>query len=111
MLICLGFEIIRVGTSGSQMEECGAVIEHNLFEECNGEIEIISLKCTGSVVRHNTFSKSYGYVTMRHGNRHIVVSATHQNYCDKNYCKVSSVGNWVFVDCRNIYSFKAQCVF
>jgi len=50
------------------------IVEHNLFEKCDGEIEIISMKASKSVVRFNTIRESYGYITMRHGERHNVVS-------------------------------------
>ena len=39
------------------------------FNECNGEIEIISNKSCENVYRHNTFVNCEGALTLRHGNR------------------------------------------
>jgi poly(beta-D-mannuronate) lyase len=47
-------------------------VERNLFEECNGETEIISSKSCGNTYRYNTFRKCQGTLTLRHGNRCLV---------------------------------------
>ncbi len=65
-----GFETIRMGISGDQWISPGHIIEHNLFEDCNGEIETISLKASGVQVRHNTGYRNKGFFTGRHGNQH-----------------------------------------
>ena len=70
----IGYETIRLGLSGSQMKDGNHIVEHNLFEKCDGEIEIISIKASSSNVRFNTIRESYGYITMRHGQKHNVVS-------------------------------------
>ena len=67
-----GWETIRVGTSSSSMSDSGTLVEYNLFEECNGEIEIISNKSGANVYRYNTFLRSKGMLTLRHGNDCIV---------------------------------------
>jgi len=64
-----GGETIRVGTSSRSMEISDTVIEDNLFENCDGEAEIISLKSCENTVRRNAFVSSAGTVTLRHGNR------------------------------------------
>lgn len=64
-----GGETIRVGTSAWSMHNSRTVIEDNLFENCDGEAEIISLKSCENVVRRNAFVASSGTVTLRHGNR------------------------------------------
>jgi poly(beta-D-mannuronate) lyase len=64
-----GGETIRVGTSDWSMYDSFTTVEHNLFEECNGEIEIISSKSCGNVYRYNTFVNCQGTLTLRHGNR------------------------------------------
>jgi poly(beta-D-mannuronate) lyase len=64
-----GAETIRVGTSDVSMSDSYTVVENNLFEECNGEIEIISNKSCGNIYRYNTFVRCQGTLTLRHGNR------------------------------------------
>jgi poly(beta-D-mannuronate) lyase len=64
-----GAETIRVGTSDVSMSDSYTVVEYNLFEECNGEIEIISSKSCGNIYRYNTFVSCQGTLTLRHGNR------------------------------------------
>ena len=63
-----GGESLRIGTSSRSMQDANVVVEHNLFEECDGEIEIISNKSGNNVFRHNTFRRSSGTLTLRHGN-------------------------------------------
>lgn len=67
-----GWETLRVGTSHVSMSESRTVVEYNLFEECDGEIEIISSKTEENVYRYNTFLRSKGMLTLRHGNRCVV---------------------------------------
>lgn len=63
-----GGETIRIGTSTNSMKESRAVVESNLFEECDGEIEIISNKSCFNTYRYNTFRDCDGCLTLRHGN-------------------------------------------
>jgi poly(beta-D-mannuronate) lyase len=64
-----GGETIRVGTSDWSLYDSFTAIEYNYFEQCNGEIEIISNKSCGNIYRYNTFYKCQGTLTLRHGNR------------------------------------------
>jgi poly(beta-D-mannuronate) lyase len=64
-----GGETLRVGYSGQSMSESGTLVERNLFDRCDGEIEIISSKSCGNVYRFNTFLDCAGMLTLRHGNR------------------------------------------
>ncbi len=48
------------------------IVEHNLFEDCDGDPEIISVKSCDNIIRHNTFVGSYGTLSLRHGNRNRV---------------------------------------
>jgi poly(beta-D-mannuronate) lyase len=64
-----GGETMRVGTSDWSMYDSFTIVEYNLFEECNGEIEIISSKSCGNIYRYNTFVSCQGTLTLRHGNR------------------------------------------
>ncbi|MCX6138694.1 MAG: T9SS type A sorting domain-containing protein [Ignavibacteriales bacterium] len=67
-----GGETIRVGTSDWSMYDSFTTIEYNLFDQCNGEIEIISSKSCGNIYRYNTFRSCQGTLTLRHGNRCLV---------------------------------------
>jgi len=42
-------------------------IEYNLFEEANGDPEIISSKSNGNIYSHNTIKNSDGSIWLRHG--------------------------------------------
>jgi poly(beta-D-mannuronate) lyase len=64
-----GGETIRVGYSHQSMNESRTTIEANLFERCDGELEIISNKSCDNVYRGNTFLECAGTLTLRHGNR------------------------------------------
>ena len=35
-----GYETIRLGISSGQDADSGHIVEHNLFEKCDGEVEI-----------------------------------------------------------------------
>lgn len=63
-----GGETIRVGTSEVSMHKSRTIVEFNLFEECNGEVEIVSNKSCENAYRHNTFLNCEGAMTLRHGN-------------------------------------------
>ncbi|MEO0875758.1 MAG: chondroitinase-B domain-containing protein, partial [Bacteroidota bacterium] len=43
------------------------IVEHNLFEDCDGDPEIVSVKSCDNIIRHNTFLASYGTLSLRHG--------------------------------------------
>jgi len=62
-------ETIRVGLSDLSLSSAFCTIEYNLFEECDGDPEIISIKANDNYVRNNTFFRSLGTVSLRHGNR------------------------------------------
>jgi poly(beta-D-mannuronate) lyase len=67
-----GWETIRIGTSGDSMSSSYTTVEFNLFEECDGEVEIISNKSGHNVYRYNTFWRSQGMLTLRHGNNCLI---------------------------------------
>lgn len=67
-----GGETIRIGDSKTSMQTAACVVEHNLFEKCDGEAECISNKSCGNIYRFNTFKGVSGTLTLRHGNRCIV---------------------------------------
>lgn len=67
-----GGETIRIGDSEHSMQNSRTIVEDNLFEECDGEAEIISVKSCENILRRNTFVKCSGALTLRHGNRNRV---------------------------------------
>ncbi len=67
-----GGETIRLGDSKTSMQTAACVVEHNLFEKCDGEAECISNKSCGNIYRFNTFKGVSGTLTLRHGNKCIV---------------------------------------
>ena len=67
-----GFETIRFGLSDTSLSQSHSVIENNIFENCNGEIEIVSNKAGGNIYYKNTFKTSFGSLTLRHGNNVLV---------------------------------------
>ncbi len=62
-----GGESIRVGLSGRQHSSAHAIVEYNLFEKCNGDLEVISVKSSDDIIRYNTLRNSKGTITLRHG--------------------------------------------
>ena len=61
-------ETIQLGSSFTSMSPSNTTIANNLFEECNGEVEIISSKTNFNIIQNNVFYKSEGSVVTRHGN-------------------------------------------
>lgn len=61
-------ETIQLGSSFTSMSPSNTTIANNLFEECNGEVEIISSKTNFNIIKNNVFYKSEGSVVTRHGN-------------------------------------------
>lgn len=65
-------ESIRIGWSEMSMSSGYTIVEHNLFENCDGDPEIISVKSSDNIIRYNTIRNSYGTLSLRHGNRNRV---------------------------------------
>ncbi len=62
-------EAVRVGWSEISESSGFTVLESNLFENCDGDPEIVSVKSNDNIVRYNTFRTSQGVLSQRHGNR------------------------------------------
>lgn len=69
-----GAEIIRIGFSHEMDNISRTIVEKNLFEDFQGEIEIISNKSCENIYRNNTFRRCTGQLTLRHGDRCIIES-------------------------------------
>lgn len=65
-------ESIRIGWSDMSMSSGFTIVEYNLFEDCDGDPEIVSVKSCDNIVRYNTFRGCYGTLSLRHGNRNRV---------------------------------------
>ncbi len=61
-------ETIQLGDSYTSMSPSHTMVANNLFEECNGEVEVISSKTNFNVFKNNVFYKSEGSLVTRHGN-------------------------------------------
>jgi poly(beta-D-mannuronate) lyase len=71
-----GYETLQLITEGNPFDPkpgaCGTVIEDNLFERCNGEAEVISVKSNNNMLRRNTFRDCRGGLVLRHGDGNTV---------------------------------------
>lgn len=60
-----GAETIRVGSGGGS--RIAATIDNNMFERCDGEAELLSVKADGVRIINNTFRDNRGQVVVRNG--------------------------------------------
>ncbi len=65
-------ETIRLGVS--DLTPCSAycTVEYNLFEDCDGDPEIVSVKSCDNIIRYNTFRRCLGTLSLRQGFRNTV---------------------------------------
>ncbi len=91
-------ETIQLGNSATSMTPSHTLVANNLFDRCNGEVEVISSKSNFNEFRNNVFFKSEGSLVTRHGNYCIVEG----NYFigDENSPHVGGIrligtGHWV----------------
>lgn len=63
-----GKETIQIGLAEYTYSPAYTTVEYNLFEECNGDPEIISVKSSNNKIQFNTFNNNRGMVVLRHGN-------------------------------------------
>jgi poly(beta-D-mannuronate) lyase len=63
-----GGETIRIGTSQWSMSDSYTKVAYNVFDKCDGETEIVSIKSAHNLVSNNLFYECAGTVTFRHGN-------------------------------------------
>lgn len=67
-----GGETIRIGVSRYSLTASKTQIVHNLFERCNGEVEIVSIKSGENNISFNTFLECEGSLVLRHGSKNVV---------------------------------------
>lgn len=64
-----GLECIRIGTSDYSLSSSKSIVYNNVFDNCNGEIEVISNKSGENIYYKNTMTNCEGTLTLRHGNK------------------------------------------
>lgn len=67
-----GGEMIRVGVSRYSLTASHTIISDNLFERCNGEVEIVSIKSGNNEIHNNLFYECEGALVLRHGDNNLV---------------------------------------
>jgi poly(beta-D-mannuronate) lyase len=67
-----GAETVQFGLSGLSLSNSNSIMEYNVFEECEGENEMISIKASAVTIRYNTIRNCPAQFTLRHGNRCLV---------------------------------------
>ncbi|WP_240198077.1 polysaccharide lyase 6 family protein [Novosphingobium sp. P6W] len=67
-----GGETIRIGTSDESLSDSASLVENNVFDRCDGEVEIVSVKSGGNIIRGNLILRSQGSIVLRHGNGNLV---------------------------------------
>lgn len=91
-------ETIQLGNSFTSMSPSHTLVANNLFEECNGEVEVISSKTNFNVFRNNVFYKSEGSLVTRHGNyatidgNYFIGDGVNENY---GGIRIINTGHWV----------------
>ena len=74
------------------------MVANNLFEECNGEVEVISSKTNFNIFKNNVFYKSEGSLVTRHGNysmidgNYFIGDGENENY---GGIRIINTGHWV----------------
>lgn len=89
-----GAEAFQFGLSGFSLSSSNSIVEYNLFEDCAGENELISVKASAVTLRYNTIRNCPAQFTLRHGNKSLVYG---------NYF-INTPGLRIFGDDHFIYS-------
>jgi hypothetical protein len=89
-----GAETLQFGLSGYSLSNSNSVVEYNVFEECAGENELISVKASQLIIRYNTIRNCPAQFTLRHGNR----SSVFGNYF------INTPGLRIFGDDHTVFS-------
>ncbi|WP_316817372.1 polysaccharide lyase 6 family protein [Pedobacter nyackensis] len=89
-----GAEAVQFGLSGFSLSSTNSIFEYNLFENCDGENELLSVKSSALTVRYNTVRDCKAHFTLRHGN----FNKVYGNYF------INTPGLRIFGDDHVIYS-------
>ncbi len=92
-------ETIQIGDSSTSNTPSHTYVANNLFDRCNGEIEIISVKSHNNVFKSNVFYMSEGSLVARHGNYNTIVGnffigdGVNENI---GGIRVINTGHWIY---------------
>lgn len=91
-------ETIQIGDSYTSMSPCNMTVADNLFEKCNGEVEVISSKTNFNEFSNNVFYQCEGSLVTRHGNyckidgNYFIGDGESENY---GGIRLINTGHWV----------------
>lgn len=85
-------ETIRIGVSDLCMMSSYTTVEYNLFEDCDGDPEVVSVKSCDNQVRHNTFRRCLGTLCLRHGYRNTAEGNIFLGEGKKAWYETDSIG-------------------
>ena len=100
-------ETIQIGDSETSMTPSYTNVYNNLFDRCNGEVEIISSKSNFNQFRNNIFFESEGSLVLRHGNYAMIDSNLFIGTDNSNQMggiRVINTGHWI----TNNYFYKIK---
>jgi poly(beta-D-mannuronate) lyase len=86
-----GGEAIQMGDSKLCRYYYRGVFRYNYFEECNGDGEMITNKSSGNIYYNNSFMKTLGTMTLRHGDSTAILG----NYFEACGLRVGARGNLI----------------
>ncbi|MGL1885384.1 MAG: hypothetical protein OCD76_02620 [Reichenbachiella sp.] len=91
-------ETIQIGNSFTSMSPSNTMVANNLFEKCNGEVEVISSKTNFNEFRNNVFYKCEGSLVTRHGN-YCIIDGNYfigdENNTNIGGIRIINTGHWV----------------
>lgn len=100
-------ETIQIGDSYTSMTPSYVKVANNLFDRCNGEVEVISSKSNFNEFRNNVFYHCEGSLVMRHGN-YCVIDGNYfignENSEFNGGLRIINTGHWV----SNNYFYKIR---
>ncbi|MAZ25549.1 MAG: alginate lyase [Cytophagaceae bacterium] len=100
-------ETLQIGDSYTSMTPSYTNVSHNLFDHCNGEVEIISSKSNFNTFSNNVFFESEGSLVLRHGNYATIdanIFIGNENSTNIGGIRVINTGHWI----TNNYFYKLK---
>jgi poly(beta-D-mannuronate) lyase len=91
-------ETLQIGDSDTSMSPSNTFVANNLFDRCNGEVEVISSKTNYNIFRNNVFYRCEGSLVMRHGNYCMIdgnVFIGDENSDNIGGVRIVNTGHWV----------------
>lgn len=100
-------ETIQIGASDTSMTPSHVNVSDNLFERCNGEVEVISSKSNFNEFTKNVFFECEGSLVLRHGNYAKIDGNVFIGNEDSKFIggiRVINTGHWI----TNNYFYKLK---